>query len=503
MKTLFIYNSLTRTKEEFRPHDEGVVRMYNCGPTVYGPQHIGNLRRYVVSDTLQRVLQWAGYRVESVTNITDVGHLTDDEHDAGEDKMLKAAAKEKLDPYAIADKYTNQFFEDVRLLNVQTAPAGTATSGKTIDGWPRATESIEQMLGIVNALLQSGHAYQTHHGVYFHITKADAYGKLSGNSPVTLEAGARIDVDPDKKHPGDFVLWVKAPKEHVMKWDPAEFGFDDIPVGYPGWHIECSAMASKHLGDNIDIHTGGLDNKFPHHENEIAQSEGYLGHPFVKYWVHNELLLMEGGKMSKSLGNVMLLSDIVSKYVDDEHDQDNVAMTLRLMFLSSHYRSKMSFSEDAFLQARRNLEKIQHFYDELRNSLITWNMSPNPQLAALSRRFDEFVEKYNDAVCGDMDFPAALSHLYDFVRTYHRSNVRIEGKLQDEILSFITESFIGLTGIKLLALGIPREIELRASDIDGARAVGDYERADKIRDEIVAAGFSVETTENGTRVFRK
>jgi cysteinyl-tRNA synthetase len=278
--TLTFHNTLTKRREPFQPIEPGIVRMYNCGPTVYGRAHIGNFRSYLFADVLRRWLEYRGFEVRQVMNITDVGHLTDDADD-GEDKLEVQARKEGRDPWQISREYTRLFLDDVARLGLRPAKV-----------YPRASEHIPEMLAIVEGLVAKGFAYAVDGDVYFEVGKFPAYGRLSGNKVEALDAGARIEVREEKRHPADFALW-KSDPHHVMKWE-SRFG----PDGFPGWHIECSAMAMKHLGERIDIHTGGEDNIFPHHECEIAQSEAYTGQPFATTWMHAKFLQVDGGKMS-------------------------------------------------------------------------------------------------------------------------------------------------------------------------------------------------------------
>lgn len=283
---MIVYNTLTRRKEELRTVRPGEVRMYSCGPTVYSRAHMGNMRAYIFMDTLRRVVRFNGYKLLGVMNITDVGHLTSDADD-GDDKMEKAAKKTGKTPWEIAEHFTKLFFEDTDKLNIER-PEVVA----------KATDHIADMLEFVEQLVDKGYGYETSDGIYFDISKFPSYGKLSGNTRLSDNiAGARVDVNSEKRNPADFALWKKAPKEHIMQWDS--------PWGrsYPGWHIECSTMSRKYLGDTFDIHTGGVDHIPIHHENEIAQSEALLGHPAVNYWMHVEFMQVDGRKMSKSLGN--------------------------------------------------------------------------------------------------------------------------------------------------------------------------------------------------------
>ena len=322
---LKFYNTLSKTKEEFKSINPGKVGMYTCGPTVYGYIHIGNIRAYILSDIIRRYLEYGGYEVRLIKNITDVGHLTEDDvaqGDSGEDKMLKAADKEKKTPEEVAKFYEEYFKSAEKEMNILPAQY-----------FPRATAHVPQMIKIIEGLLQKGFAYEKNGNVFFDVTKFADYGKLSGNTLENLKVGARLEEHPDKKNPWDFALWLKAPKEHLLKWD------SPWSVGYPGWHIECSAMSTEYLGNTIDIHTGGEDNIFPHHEAEIAQTECYTGQKFVNYWLHTRHLMVDGEKMSKSKGNLYKLEDIKEKGFSP--------MDLRLLLLSSHYRSQVNFTWDA------------------------------------------------------------------------------------------------------------------------------------------------------------
>ena len=284
------YNTLTRQRDEFTPLEGNTVRIYSCGPTVYSYAHIGNMRTYVFMDLLRRALKYNGYELKHVMNITDVGHLVSDGDD-GEDKMAKTAREQKKTPWEIAEYYTSVFMKDIDALNI-TRPEIIA----------KATEHIGEMIDFVQGLDKNGYAYETSDGIYYDISKFDRYGMLSGNKLDEQKAGARVELNSEKRHPADFALWKKAPKEHIMQWE-SPWG-----MGYPGWHIECSAMGLKYLGKYFDIHTGGVDHIPIHHENEIAQSCGLLGNEAAKFWIHGEFMLVDGGKMSKSLGNTYTIS---------------------------------------------------------------------------------------------------------------------------------------------------------------------------------------------------
>jgi len=349
-----LFNSLSRAKEEFNPVNKDIVRMYNCGPTVYSYAHLGNFRYFLFVDLLKRFFELEGLKVIQVMNITDVGHLTDDSDD-GEDKIQKQAKKEKLDPLQISKKYTNAFFNDIQLLKLEPA-----------DFYPKATEHINEMIEIIKVLIAKGFAYENNGNVYFDISKFSEYGKLSGMKLEELESSSRAVDDPNKKHKNDFALWFSNSKyeNHIMKWN-SPWG-----EGYPGWHIECSAMSMKYLSSTfeggkfypekfqtIDIHTGGEDNKFPHHDSEIAQTECATGKLFSNFWLHVKHLIVNGEKMSKSLGNVYNLSDLLSKGFTPE--------AIRLEFLSTHYRQTLNFTFEGINTAQANIARIQEVVDKL------------------------------------------------------------------------------------------------------------------------------------------
>ena len=317
---LHLYNTLTRKKEQFIPLEEGKVKMYVCGPTVYGLSHLGHAKTYVSFDVILRYLRYCNYKVLYVQNITDVGHLTDDA-DEGEDKIVKQAKKDKLHPMQVVEMYTREYFADMDALNILRP-----------DISPRATGHIPEQIEMVQQLIEKGFAYEVNGSVYFDVSKDKEYGKLSGRTLEEAESGTRVNVKSEKRNPADFALWKKAEPNHIMQWN-SPWG-----KGFPGWHLECSAMSMKYLGETFDIHGGGMDNQFPHHECEIAQSECATQKPFVKYWLHNNLVTVNGKKMGKSLGNFITLKDIFKKYDP---------LVIRFFILQSHYRSTLDFSEQA------------------------------------------------------------------------------------------------------------------------------------------------------------
>ena len=330
---IYFYNTLTKQKEMFKPENGNEVRMYSCGPTVYKDATIGNMRTNIFQDVLRRVLKYNGYKLKHVMNITDVGHLVSDA-DEGEDKMIKSAKEMHKDPKEIAEYYTKLFFEDLKALNIETPEIVC-----------KATDHIKEMIEYVKRLIDNGYAYETSTAIYFDVSKLDKYGILSGIDVRNQKAGARVEVDPEKRNPYDFAVWIKAPKNHLMKWE-SPWG-----LSYPGWHIECSAMGQKYLGETFDIHTGGIDLIPTHHENEIAQSKGAYGKIPARYWMHGEYLLINGGKMSKSLGNVYLLNDIIKRGYDP--------LVYRMFTYTGSYRNKINFTWEGIEANSKALIKLR------------------------------------------------------------------------------------------------------------------------------------------------
>jgi len=392
---LNLYNSLTRRKEEFKPLKEGKVGIYVCGPTVYGHAHLGHAKSYVSFDVLIRYLRYLDYDVTYVQNITDVGHLTDDA-DEGEDKIAAAAKKEKMHPMALAEYYTRSYFEDMDRLNCVRP-----------DISPRASGHILEQIGMVTTLLKKGYAYTAKGSVYFDVSKFKDYGKLSGRNVEEMLAGSRVEVSPDKKNPVDFALWKKAERNHIMQW-PSPWG-----MGYPGWHLECSVMSTKYLGKTIDIHGGGLENQFPHHECEIAQSEAANGVQFVRYWLHNNMVTVDGHKMGKSLNNFITLKQAFSgtherltRYYDP--------LAVRQLILNSHYRSPLDFSDAALFAAQSGYGKITETVKVVRKRMdIAKEGSIDEKIAG---QLKQMREKFENAMNDDLNTSVALSVMFELVR---------------------------------------------------------------------------------------
>ncbi len=428
---LTIYNTLTRKKEEFKPLTEGVVRMYVCGPTVYGHSHIGHAKSYVSFDTIIRFLRYSGYRVTYVQNITDVGHLLGETNE-GEDRLIRQGKLEQKHPMQIAEEYTRSYFEDMDMLGVFRP-----------DISPRATGHITEQIELVKKLIEKGYAYEVNGSVYFDVSKDKEYGKLSGRSTEEVESGTRVDLKSEKRHPNDFALWKRAEPEHIMQWQ-SPWG-----LGFPGWHVECSSMSMKYLGETFDIHGGGMDNQFPHHECEIAQSECTTGQPFVRYWIHNNLITVNGQKMSKSLGNVILLKDLFKKFNP---------YVIRFFILQSHYRGTLDFSEDALSGAQKGWEKLLNTVKNVREALKAegTNVSPiNPEPINFARYRSEFIDAMND----DFNAPQAIGGLFELSREVN--SLLAIGTVATDTLTSIDSLFAELGGT---VLGIiPERIEAEGS----------------------------------------
>ncbi|HEV8627523.1 MAG TPA: cysteine--tRNA ligase [Acidimicrobiia bacterium] len=467
---LRLHNTLTRTIEPIRPLRPGAVAMYSCGPTVYRPVHIGNLRSFLLGDLIRRALLWTGITVRQAMNITDVGHMTDEVYDRGEDKMLLAAADEGLSPAEIAAKYEAAFHRDCGRLGIIPA-----------EEYPKASEHISQMIDMISRLIERGHAYVDDGTVYYDVTTFDGYGRLSRNSLDQLRAGHRLEaVDHHKRHPADFILWKAAGPRRVVRFD-SPWG-----EGYPGWHIECSAMSIAYLGERFDIHTGGVDLTFPHHEDEIAQSEGALGHSVVTTWVHGDHLLFSGQKMAKSSGNVWTL--------DRLEENGHQPLDFRYLCLTSRYRRQLRFSPDALAAAGKARARLGAH-------LAEWGKpAASPETPAAK----EWDERFRDAVLDDLDFPRAITVVWGLVGDDTVSPAERAALLGD------WDRVLGL-GLDTLArdAGQPGEEELPAGAaglLDArrvAREQRDWAESDRLRDELDALGIEVSDTRDGTTWRRK
>jgi cysteinyl-tRNA synthetase len=470
------HDSLTRTVREFVPGEPGVVRMYNCGPTVYSEPQLGNWRSNVCWDVLRRALELGGFRVRQVMNVTDVGHLTvDDVADAeGEDKLEAAARRERLDAWAIARKYTESFHAGRRKLRLRDAEA-----------YPKATDHVAEMVAHVGELVRRGHAYVAPSGnVYFAVSTFPAYGRLSGNRVEELDAGARVEVLSEKRDPADFALW-KRDEHHQMQWD-SPWG-----RGFPGWHIECSAMARKYLGDTLDIHTGGEDNVFPHHECEIAQSEALTGKPFARFWLHTRFLLVDGQKMSKSKGTQYVLADVEAR--------GHSFRALRYMLLATHYRQPMNFTWDALAGAAETVGSL----DAAVRRLATDPKVPDDP--ALGAAADDAGKAFLAALEDDLNVSAALAVVHGFRGELNRRAALSPGDLARARARLA--AFDEVLGLDLLAQepgasAGDAEIDRLVAEREAARKARDFAKADRLRGEIAARGVVLEDTPRGV-VWRR
>ena len=455
-----LYNTFTRTKEELRPVRERIVTIYSCGPTVYRFVHVGNLRTFMMPDLLCRSLEYLGYQTEQVMNITDVGHLVDDTFDRGEDKMLVSARLENKSPAEIAAYYTEAFMDDAAKLNIRRAAQ-----------YPHATHYIPQMIDLITVLLGRGHAYEVGGTVYYDIKSFPAYGRLSRNTTDKLLAGSRGEVDPRKRHPGDFTLW-KAAGEHRLQVWPSPWG-----PGFPGWHIECSAMSMSLLGDRFDIHTGGSDNVFPHHEAEIAQSEGVTGHRVVSCWMHGGLLMLSGARMAKSAGNFFRISELEEKGFDP--------LAFRYLALQAKYRTKLNFTTELLAGADRALT-------HLRKRIADWSSNPRPD-DAMESKVERFETRFRAAIADDLDLPSAMA----LIAELSRSDVPPSAKAS------LLRSWDRVLGLDLDRAQPPASLPDGASSLlesrERARAAKDFVTSDRLREELAVLGIAVTDTAGGQR----
>ena len=453
MADIYLTNTLTRKKENFFPLKKGSVGIYSCGPTVYWNQHIGHMYAYVQWDVLVRLLRFQGNEVNWVMNLTDVGHMTSDE-DAGEDKMEKGAKREGLTVWQIADKYIKQFTDSLMLLNI-----------KTPDVLCRATDHIEDQIELIKKIEANGFTYKTGTGLVFDTSKFPDYAKFANLNLEDQKAGARTEVDPEKRNPWDFLLWVTNQPNHIMQWD-SPWG-----KGFPGWHIECTAMSTKYLGERFDIHTGGKEHVSVHHTNEIAQGYGAFGHQTADYWLHNEWLLVNGEKMSKSLGNNVLVTDLIEKGFDP--------LALRYLILTTHYRTGLNFTLESLTAAQTALEKLRNQIAALKNQADRTTLSPEKEKQIEVFRND-FIESLND----DLNVAKAIAIVWSMLG----SNIPSADKY-DLVMSF--DEILGLKLNEAKVVTLPESVKELIEKRSKLRSEGKYEEADKIRDEIVAAGFEV------------
>ncbi len=459
-----VYNTLNKKKEEFIPLTPGEVKMYVCGPTVYNFFHIGNGRTFIVFDTIRRYFEYRGFKVDFVQNFTDI-----------DDKMIKKANKEGTTVKKIGDTYIKEYYQDADALNIERATVN-----------PRATEFIGEIIKFVKGLVDKGYAYEVDGDVYFSTKKFEGYGKLSGQNIEDLQSGARISVDERKKDPMDFAIW-KAQKPGEPAWN-SPWG-----MGRPGWHIECSCMAKKLLGETIDIHAGGSDLKFPHHENEIAQSEALTGEPFARYWLHSAFVNVNNEKMSKSLNNFFTAREILERYDAD---------VIRFLMLSAHYRQQLNFSEDLLESAKASVERIYNAIGNLENlidevSREEMNEEEKAYLESLNKYKEKYIEKMDD----DFNTADAITAIFDLIKDTN-TNITIDSskELAQKALELIRELGAPLGMFQKSTKGnLEEEIEALIAKRQQARKDRDFALADKIRDELKDRGIVLEDTPQGVR----
>ena len=476
MSELQIYNTLNRKKEKFEPLTPGFVGIYVCGPTVYGHSHLGHAKSYISFDIVVRYLRYLDYKVRYVQNITDVGHLLGDANE-GEDRVLKQARLEKLEPMEVVETYTRSYFEDMDSLGLLRP-----------DISPRASGHVVEQIDMVKALIEKGIAYQAGSNVYFDVHKFAGYGKLSGRKLDELESGSRVEVLEEKRHPADFALWKAADDTHLMQWS-SPWG-----SGYPGWHLECSVMSNKYLGETFDIHGGGLENVFPHHECEIAQSESAHGRQFARYWMHNNMITVDGVKMGKSLNNFITIKDILKKY-------DPLA--IRYFILMSHYRSTLDFSDAALEAAEKGYKKLQTAYLRLVEAL-----REAPEQSSVALPVEEYQAAFRSAMNDDFNTPQAIAALFDFFTRVNKTldqaekpaRLQIESALQ--VLGETAGDVLGLLDMGSAAQGQSGEkfaelMEVLLKLRQDLRGEKNFAMSDKIRDELQKIGITIKDTPQG------
>ena len=458
-RPIALYNSLTRSVAPLEPHHPGTVGIYTCGPTVYHYAHIGNVRSFLFADVLRRALEYLGYTVRHVKNITDVGHMRDD---TDEDRMELAAETEGKSPFEIAAYYTDAWLTDEAAINILP-----------VHVYPKATDHIEQMIAMTRTLLDKGLAYETDGNVYFDVRKFPGYGKLSGQKLDAMRTGHRVEAEADKRDQVDFALWKRAEEHRRMRWD-SPWG-----PGFPGWHIECSAMSLEHLGEWVDIHTGGIDNKFPHHEDEIAQSEGALGHEVVKVWMHGEFLTLRDAKMAKSSGNIIRVTELPAKGFEP--------LAFRYLALQAHYRSKLDFTEDAMRAATAGLARLRRAA-----SAASETDAEAADLAAAPMA--DYRERFTAAIADDLATPRAMAVAHEVAAAADLSPAQRRALLMDfDRVLGVDVAVDAAESSGELPEGAAELLERRAA----ARAARDFAASDALRDELAELGVEVRDTADG------
>ena len=459
---LKLYNTLTRKKEVFKPIKDKIVNLYTCGPTIYDYAHIGNFRAYICSDILKRYLKYKGFKVKHIMNITDV-----------DDKTIKGANQQKISLKDYTKKYEKAFFEDIEALNIDKA-----------DVFPKATEHIKEMIDLVKKLLKNGIAYKSEDGsIYYDISKFKDYGKLSHTKIKELKEGARVNQDSyEKESANDFALW-KAYHEE----DGNIFWQTEIGKGRPGWHIECSAMSMKYLGSHFDIHAGGVDLVFPHHENEIAQSEAFTGKKFVNYWFHNEHLLVDGRKMSKSLGNYYTLRDLLTKNYNPK--------AIRYLLLSTHYRQQLNFTEESVKAAENSIQRLKDFMLKLKE------IKSNVKNKEIEKLIQKTKNQFEEAMDDDLNISIALSHIFEFVKETNTLMMENKiGKIDSKKIIKLIDNLDKVLGVlEEKEEKLSQELKKLIDEREKARKEKDYTKADKIRQQLKEKGIILEDTKEGVR----
>jgi cysteinyl-tRNA synthetase len=468
---LRFYNTLTKKIEEFKPLNPPNVTMYICGPTVYDFFHVGNARTFVLADVIRKYLEYKGFNVKFVMNLTDI-----------DDKIIKKSNEEKISTNDVAKRYTDAFFKDLKNLNIKEATL-----------YPKATENIQDIINMIKSLIDKGFAYNVEGNVFYNVNKFNSYGKLSGKNINELESGARVEINESKQQPLDFALWKKA-KEGEPYWE-SPWG-----KGRPGWHIECSAMSCKHLGETFDIHAGGNDLIFPHHENEIAQSEASTDKPFAKYWIHFGFLNINKEKMSKSLGNFFTAREVLEKFSPE---------AIRLFFLQAHYRGPLDFTDELLAAAEKGLEKIKNLQDTVTNELKKYNQ--NGKMPEFD--FDDFERRFNKVMDDDFNTSQAVSVIFDFIKEINKTiaentslNVDFYRKINN-FLESITGSILGITKDKSVtdkpdSLLENKLVEILIDIRLKAKKEKNFSLADEIRDKLSGIGIAIKDTKDGTDYFR-
>jgi cysteinyl-tRNA synthetase len=470
--SLQVFNSLTRTKELFEPILPGHVGIYVCGPTVYGDSHLGHAKAYIAFDVIVRYLRHSGYKVRYVQNITDVGHMTDNDEDHGEDKIAKKAALERIEPMQVVTHYMMSYFDDMAALNVERP-----------DIFCQASGHIPEQIGLVARLIEAGVAYEANGSVYFAVDQFPEYGKLSGRRVAELEEGARVEVNLEKRNPADFALWKGAEPGHLMVWD-SPWG-----KGFPGWHVECSAMSMKYLGQTFDIHGGGLENQFPHHECEIAQSEAATGKPFVKYWLHNNMLTINGQKMGKSLGNFITIKEMLKKVTPQ---------TLRLFILMSHYRSVTDFSDDALGAAEKGMSRLSGAVQALDQRIPAAPDGPCDR--AVEDEVEEIRRRFATAMDDDFNTAVATAELFALVRLANTALAMPVARSRETLVRIreaVAEIGEGVLGLSFSGSGsdanadawLDKAMQVLIAVRQRLRTEKQFALADEVRQQLTEAGF--------------